>query len=85
MDFAGGFEFKMPIGTLRSANITPDSQTGIGNWTEEAFVSRFKMYADSSYQAPVLGKSDFNTIMPWRMYAGMKDSDLKAHIPISRP
>ncbi|HSD92772.1 MAG TPA: cytochrome c [Methyloceanibacter sp.] len=38
--FAGGLPFKLPmIGTLYSTNITPDSETGIGAWSDEEFVS----------------------------------------------
>jgi mono/diheme cytochrome c family protein len=78
MEFAGGMEFQMPHATLRSANLTPDKETGLGNWTEEMFVSRFKLYADSAYQAPAVAQHDFNTVMPWGQYAGMEESDLKA-------
>lgn len=79
MTLAGGFEFKMPKGgTVRSANITPDKETGIGNWTSAAFVSRFKSYADTSYVPPTVGENDFNTVMPWMMYAHMKTEDLEA-------
>ncbi|MEH6563847.1 MAG: cytochrome c [Halopseudomonas sp.] len=37
--FAGGVEFKLPFGSLYSPNITPDPETGIGNWTDDDFVS----------------------------------------------
>lgn len=31
----GGYEWKMgPLGTLRSANITPDEATGVGKWSD---------------------------------------------------
>jgi mono/diheme cytochrome c family protein len=77
--FSGGREFKMPDGSVvRSANITSSTNTGIGNWTEEAFVKRFKSYCDSGYTPPTVEKGAFNTIMPWTMYAGMKRSDLAA-------
>ena len=36
--FAGGVSFPTPFGTLYSSNITPDPDTGIGYWSEEAFV-----------------------------------------------
>ena len=78
MDYAGGFEFAMPAGTLRSANITPDKETGIGEWSKEMFIRKFKMYADSSYQSPKIAMGDYNTIMPWVMYAGMSEEDLGA-------
>jgi hypothetical protein len=63
---------------VRSANITPDTETGIGTWTEQQFVDRFKVFADSSYVPPVFGKGEFNTVMPWMMYAQMTTDDLKA-------
>lgn len=76
---AGGYEFQMPNGAIiRSANITPDKKTGIGNWTEDAFVSRFKMHLQPEMTNRKLSPNDFNTIMPWVMYAGMKDEDLRA-------
>lgn len=79
LEFAGGFEFKLPeFGTIRSANITPDPETGIGNWTEEFFVQKFKAYVDSSYIAPELTQGDMQTVMPWTMYGNMTEEDLKA-------
>lgn len=35
--YAGGYPLHAWIGTLFSANITPDKQTGIGNWTSNQF------------------------------------------------
>lgn len=77
-EFGGGMEFSSPNGILRSPNITMHKETGIGTWTKEAFVARFKMYADSSYVSPKLAPGDINTPMPWTMYAGMKEQDLAA-------
>jgi mono/diheme cytochrome c family protein len=76
---AGGFEFPFPDGSVvRSLNITPDKQTGIGNWTEEQFVNRFKLYSDSTYVLTSVKPNEFKTIMPWLFYTHMKDTDLKA-------
>lgn len=36
--FVGGQAFKLPVGTLYSTNITPDKETGIGEWTDDEFV-----------------------------------------------
>ena len=36
--FAGGLPFKLPFGTIYSSNITPDRETGIGNWSDDDFV-----------------------------------------------
>lgn len=75
--YSGGREFQMPNGTVRSANITPDAETGLGNWTEDAFIARFKAYTDSANIAQ-LAANRVNTIMPWSMYAGMDTADLRA-------
>jgi mono/diheme cytochrome c family protein len=37
--YAGGLAFKLPQGTLYSPNITPDKETGIGNWSDDDFVT----------------------------------------------
>lgn len=76
--YAGGNEFKLPDGSVvRAANITPH-ETGIGNWTKEQFINRFKMYADSSYSPHSVGPGEMQTLMPWQMYAGMNEEDLGA-------
>jgi mono/diheme cytochrome c family protein len=77
--FSGGRDFAFPDGSvLRSANISPDKDTGIGAWTEDMFVQRFKMYADSAYEIPTVAPGEFNSIMPWTMYAQMDRDDLVA-------
>jgi mono/diheme cytochrome c family protein len=76
--FSGGREFALPTGTLRTPNITPDSETGIGKWTKDQFIARFRAYADSSYHPQKVGPNDFQTLMPWTMYGGMKEQDLAA-------
>ncbi len=79
MGFAGGMEFPMITGGIvRSANLTPDKETGIGNWTEEMFVKRFTMYADSAYVPQKVHQGKFNTYMPWEYYSKLKEQDLKA-------
>jgi mono/diheme cytochrome c family protein len=79
MEYAGGRAFQLPDGsTVTSSNITPDVETGIGNYTKEAFIQRFKMYADSTYTPPPVAPGEFNTIMPWTMYANMTTDDLGA-------
>lgn len=77
--YAGGFEFMLPGNTVvRSANITPDKETGIGTWTNQQFVERFKMYSDSVYANVKVEPGTFQTTMPWTMYAGMHQEDLSA-------
>jgi mono/diheme cytochrome c family protein len=36
--YAGGRPLKTPFGTIYATNITPDSDTGIGSWSEAAFL-----------------------------------------------
>nr|MBC7614353.1 c-type cytochrome [Pseudopedobacter sp.] len=78
MDFAGGRTFPTPSGIIKTANISQDVMTGIGSWTEDVFVSRFKMYADSNYKPQIVEKGEMQTLMPWTMYSHMKTEDLKA-------
>jgi mono/diheme cytochrome c family protein len=75
MEFGGGREFP---GGVQSANITPDKETGIGNWTRELFMRKFKHYADSGYVSKPVGPGEKNTPMPWLSYAGMREKDLSA-------
>ena len=78
--YAGGFEFKMPEGSVvRSPNITPHV-TGIGAWTKEQFIARFKGYDKGKYSPPPVdaAKGEMQTVMPWTMYAGMTEQDLGA-------
>jgi mono/diheme cytochrome c family protein len=36
--FAGGYPLATPFGTIYGPNITPDKETGIGNWSDEDFI-----------------------------------------------
>lgn len=74
---AGGREFMLPGGILRSPNLTPH-ETGIGAWTREDFIARFKQYAEGQYTPHQVAPGDFQTMMPWIMYAGMTEEDLGA-------
>ena len=76
--FAGGFEFKLPDGSVvTSANITPHP-SGIGNWTEEKFIARFKHYVDSTYVSNQIKPGEFQSMMTWTMYGGITNEDLSA-------
>jgi cytochrome c553 len=78
MPYAGGVQFKFPDMTIQSANITPDKETGIGNWTEQQFVNKFKSYDPATHPPRQVGDGDMKTPMPWTMFAGMDTTDLKA-------
>jgi mono/diheme cytochrome c family protein len=36
--YAGGLAFRLPFGTIYSSNITPDKDTGIGDWNDADFL-----------------------------------------------
>jgi hypothetical protein len=63
---------------VRSANITPDADTGIGSWTEQQFIDKFKGFEtpnDATLSDPERRQ---NTVMPLTAYAGMTREDLSA-------
>ena len=78
MDFAGGMEIIETGYRTRSANITPDANTGIGSWTEQQFIDKFK--AVDPANVPTVGEHEraSNTPMPISAYAGMTREDLAA-------
>jgi len=78
MDFAGGNTYKTHWGIIRSANITPDKETGIGNWTKEMFIARFKAYNLEEVQNMKVNGHEFNSVMPWTLLSGMTEEDLGA-------
>lgn len=78
MALAGGHALPMTGGIVRSANISPDPATGIGQWSRARFVARFRAYLAPGAQALPLGAKGFNTLMSWTQFAGMTDEDLGA-------
>ena len=60
-----------PWGTTYARNLTPDSETGIGNWSEDDIVKTIRtgQRADGSEVLPP---------MPWPMYSNMTDEDAYA-------
>jgi mono/diheme cytochrome c family protein len=76
--FAGGQLSNKPGNAYKviSANITPDTATGIGQWTEEAFLSKFQYYRNREAYDYYPGK--YNSEMPWTIFAHMKDDDIRS-------
>ena len=44
--YAGGYPLKTPFGTIHGTNITPDPETGIGRWSQAAFVRAMREGVD---------------------------------------
>ncbi len=79
MDFAGGTPFSPNgVGLVRAANITADAGTGIGTWTEDQFLDKFRAFRDTPMRTLEGPERLQNTEMPWTYYAGMRDDDLRA-------
>jgi mono/diheme cytochrome c family protein len=77
--FAGGRDFVSSVGTVVSANITPDTETGIGKWSEEFFLKKFYDYKDYVQHGPpqISDKKSF-TLMPWLGLSQLPPEDLGA-------
>lgn len=69
---SGGMEFRnWRTGTIRAANLTPDSATGLGEWTEAEIVRAVRNGDD--HEGSVLAP-----IMPYEWLNGMSDRDALA-------
>lgn len=68
--FAGGRPFRLPFGTLYATNLTPDKDTGIGNWTDDAFVR--------AVRAGVGSHGNLYPAMPYTSYAQLSRDDVLA-------
>jgi mono/diheme cytochrome c family protein len=84
MEFAGSvvgadnWEFVETGYRVRAANITPDANTGIGSWTEQQFIDKFKAFETPSDATLAEHERAQNTVMPITAYAGMTREDLSA-------
>lgn len=75
---AGGHEFYLNGRVVRATNISPDPDTGIGNWKLEQFIARFREYQGDAAQTIPLDASGNNTLMSWTLFADMSEADLTA-------
>ncbi|RDK09401.1 c-type cytochrome [Cupriavidus lacunae] len=68
---AGGLALETPFGTVYSTNITPDVQTGIGNWSFAAFerAMREGIHRDGRHLYPAF---------PYTAFAKISDGDMQA-------
>ncbi|HLH18116.1 MAG TPA: c-type cytochrome [Bryobacteraceae bacterium] len=77
--FAGGQVFASHAGTVVTANITPDLDTGIGKWEENFFLKKFYDYKDYVEHGPpqISDRRSF-TLMPWLGFSQLPPEDLRA-------
>jgi mono/diheme cytochrome c family protein len=68
---AGGLAFETPFGRIYSTNITPDNESGIGNWTAEQFLNsmRHGVRPDGEHLYPVF---------PYTAFTKVTDEDIAA-------
>ena len=84
-EYAGGFAFTLPFGTIYSTNITPDKATGIGDYSDADFLAAMHrgVRKDGARLYPA---------MPYASYTYMTDDDalaIKAYLftlaPVNAP
>jgi mono/diheme cytochrome c family protein len=69
--FAGGRAFRTGFGTLYSPNLTPDPETGLGNWTEADFLRAL-------HKGIAKDGSNLYPAFPYESYTLITDDDAKA-------
>jgi mono/diheme cytochrome c family protein len=69
--YAGGFALETPFGTIHGTNITPERETGIGSWSEAAFVRAMRegVRRDGRHLYPAF---------PYDHYTRVADDELRA-------
>ena len=69
--FSGGLPLKTPFGTIYTANITSDKDTGIGGWSEENFTRAMRqgIAEDGDHLYPAF---------PYNAYTKVTDEDVHA-------
>ena len=79
--FAGGLAFVLPFGTLYSTNITPDPETGVGQYSDADFLKALHSGIDREGR-------HFYPAMPFASYTLISDSDalaIKAYLFSLKP
>ena len=74
---AGGRKYDGPFGTVYSANITPDTKTGIGGWTDLQIITAIRLGRRPNGERLV-------PVHPFTSFNGMADEDLKALVAFLR-
>src|SRR6185436_19662158 len=82
---SGGRKYEGPFGTVYSSNITPDKQTGIGDWTDEQIITAIRLGRRPNGERLI-------PVHPYTVFNGMAAEDLRVLVaflrtvkPVSRP
>lgn len=82
---AGGRKYDGPFGTVYSTNITPDTKTGIGSWTDEQIITAIRLGRRPNGERIL-------PVHPFTSFNGMAEEDLQALVaflrsvpPVNRP
>ena len=82
---SGGRKYEGPFGTVYSSNITPDTKTGIGSWTDEQIITGIRLGRRPNGERLV-------PVHPYTVFNGMAAEDLKTLVgflrtvaPVNRP
>ena len=69
--YAGGRPMQTPFGTIYATNITPDTETGIGSWSETAFMRAMRegVRRDGAHLYPAF---------PYDHFTKVHEDDLRA-------
>ena len=69
--FAGGRPFVLPFGTIYTPNLTPDKETGIGNWSDADFLN-------AVHRGIAPDGSRYYPAFPYASYTLLTDDDVLA-------
>jgi len=70
-NYAGGLAIRLPFGTLYSTNITPDKESGIGNYSDQDFLN-------AVHRGRRRDGAQLYPAMPFTSYSYMTDADALA-------
>lgn len=82
---AGGRRYDGPFGSVYASNITPDSTTGVGKWTDEQIITAIRNGRRPNGERLI-------PVHPYTVFNGMAEQDLKDVVaylrsvaPVNRP
>jgi len=73
----GAREFPIPMAKVYSTNLTPDKETGLGEWSDQQII-------DAVVKGIRANGGGILPVMPYEAYSGMAEEDLKALIAYLR-